>query len=73
MDFYTISNGEDFIYNPYAGKDSEGNWIEGSTSVIFLNANFGQYTTATEMKKATTSEGLKLFFDYLVEQGKLTK
>lgn len=71
MDFYTISNGQDEIYNPYAGKDADGNWLEGTTSVEFLNNVFGQYDTATEMKNATTSEGLKLFFDYLVGEGKL--
>jgi hypothetical protein len=71
MDFYTVSNGDDFIFNPYAGKSEDG-WIEGYTSVEFLNADFGQYSTATEMKNATTSEGLQLFFDYLVEQGKLS-
>ena len=59
------------IYNPFAGKTIDGDWVEGAISVDFLNSNFGQYTTATEMKNATESEGLKLFFDYLVEQGKL--
>jgi len=43
----------------------------GFISIDFLNANFGQYETASEMKAATTSEGLRLFFDWLVEQGKL--
>lgn len=71
MDFYALSSGEDNIYNPYAGKDVDGNWIEGTTSMGFLNNVFGQYSTATEMKNATTSEGLKLFFDYLVKQGKI--
>jgi len=69
MDFNNISvNG--FIYNPYAGRIN-GEWVEGFISVDFLNNNFGQYSTATEMKNATKSEGLKLFFDYLVQEGKL--
>ena len=73
MDFYTISNGDEYIENPYAGKNlDDGTWIDGYTSVQFLNENFGQYSTATEMKGATTSEGLKMFFDYLVEQGKIS-
>jgi hypothetical protein len=58
-------------YMPYAARDGEGNWIDGFISIDFLNANFGQYETASEMKAATTSEGLRLFFDWLVEQGKL--
>ena len=76
MDFTKLPDypfdGTGQVYNPFAGKDSNGNWIEGGTSKDFLNTNFGQYTTATEMKNATTSEGLKLYFDWLVEQGKLT-
>ena len=72
-DFYAILTEVEpgQAYNPYAGKDSEGNWLEGYISIDFLNTNFGQYSTATEMKNATESEGLKLFFDWLVEQGKL--
>jgi len=74
MDFYGalehIEEGQ--TVNPFAGKDEQGNWIEGTVSVDFLNAVFGKYSTATEMKNATTSEGLKMFFDWLVEQGKLT-
>lgn len=64
-------NEEGLIINPYGGKTEEGKWVEGSISIDFLNENFGQYETATEMKNATESEGLKLFFDWLVEQGKL--
>jgi hypothetical protein len=74
MDFTTLGEtyeGSGETYTPYAGKDTEGNWIEGSISIDFLNVNFGQYSTATDMKNATTSEGLHLFFDWLVEQGKL--
>lgn len=64
--------GEGQAYNPYAGKTEEGEWIEGTTSIDFLNNFFGQYSTAAEMIAATTSEGLKLFFAWLKEQGKLT-
>jgi hypothetical protein len=58
-------------YTPYAAKTEDGQWIGGTLTIDFLQINFGQYTTATEMKEATTSEGLKLFFDYLVEHGKV--
>ena len=72
MDFKTISDENNNIINPYAGK-SNNKWIEGIISAEFLDYNFGQYETATEMKNATESEGLKKFFDYLVEEGKLAE
>ncbi len=73
MDFYDILEEvrPGYAYNPYAGKTEDGEWKEGWVSIDFLNEHFGRYNTATEMKNATTSEGLKLFFDWLVEQGKL--
>lgn len=72
MDFYDILEEirPGYAYNPYAAK-VDGEWKEGGVSIDFLNEHFGQYETAEEMKNATTSEGLKLFFDWLVEQGKL--
>ena len=60
----------DETYNPFAEKISD-TWAEGTISIAFLQNNFGQYTTATEMKNATDSEGLRLYFDYLNEQGKI--
>ena len=71
MDFNNISNINREIKNPYAGKDKEDNWIEGTINIDFLNENFGEYETATEMKNATNSEGLIKFFDYLVDEGEL--
>ena len=74
MDFSTLGLemiDEDYAYSPFAGKTEDGEWQEGGVSIDFLNEHFGQYETAEEMKNATTSEGLKLFFDWLVEQGKL--
>jgi len=73
MDFSTILIVDDFgnAEFPYAGKDAEGNWIAGGISIDFLNAVFGQYSIATEMKEATSSDGLILFFDYLVSEGKI--
>jgi hypothetical protein len=64
-----VSEGQ--AYNPYAGQDVDGSWIEGTISIDFLNNNFGQYDTSKEMKNATESEGLNLYFDWLVEQGKI--
>ena len=62
MDFMEIL--EDIIdgqtVNPYAGK-SNGEWVEGSISVDFLNKHFSQYSTAEEMQNATESESLTLF------------
>jgi hypothetical protein len=59
-------------YTPFAAKTDKGDWMPGTLSVDFLNANFGKYSTAAEMKAATESEGLKLFFDWLVKEGKLS-
>jgi len=74
IDFYDVVeedvNEVGYTYNPYAGK-LNGEWIEGYTSIDLLNKNFGDCQTAQEMKEATSSEGLQLFFDWLVEQGKL--
>ena len=60
------------IKNPYQSK-IDGEWVEGEISSNFLNNNFGEYKNATEMKNATNSEGLKLFFDYLAEKGDIPK
>lgn len=57
-----------FSYNPFAGK-SDGTWHAGLISIDFLNAHFSKYETAEEMINATESEGLKLYFDWLKEQG----
>jgi hypothetical protein len=75
-DFYKIvsesSDMPGFTENPYAGQTEDGTWIVGLTSIDFLNLNFGSFSTTTEMKASTTSEGLQLYFDWLVQQGKLT-
>lgn len=71
MDFYYILEEveEGHAYNPYAGRTKEGEWIEGYVSIDFLNAHFSQYETADEMIAATESEGLKLYFQWLKDQG----
>lgn len=72
MDFTKLpETSEGYAENPYASKDSDGNWIGGEISTQFLQDNFGQYSTAQEMIDATESEGLKLFFGWLRDQGKL--
>ena len=63
-------NHEGEAINPYAVQ-IDGEWIEGTISIEFLNKHFGQYETAEEMKNATNSEGLKLYFDWLKKQGLL--
>jgi len=68
MDFAKYINEYGDIVNPYAGKISDGEWVEGVTSVDFLQSNFGHYTTLDECIEATESEGLKLFFEYLKTQ-----
>lgn len=72
MNFYTIleevEKGQ--AYNLYAGK-KDGEWIEGTISIDFLNNNFSQYETADEMIEATNSEGLKKYFQWLKDEGKL--
>ena len=55
-------------YNPYAAKIN-GVWIEGSVSVDYLNEHFGHLKNVEEMKNATESEGLKLYFEWLKEKG----
>lgn len=69
MDFYTIlTKIEDgFALNPYATKEND-EWAEGLISIVFLNEHFGHLETAEEMKSATESEGLKLYFDWLKDK-----
>lgn len=70
MDFNTLNQiYEGQVYTPYAGKVDNGDWIEGTLSVDFLILNFGGFTTPAEMIAATDSDGLKLFFGWLVDQG----
>ena len=69
MDFYNIFEEviEGQAYNPYADPNGK----DGTINIDFLNENFGEYETATEMKQNTKSKGLKKFFDYLVDEGKI--
>ena len=71
MDFYELLDEveEGLAYNPYAGKTEDGQWIEGYILIDFLNKHFSQFETAEEMKNATESEGLKLYFDWLKQKG----
>jgi len=56
-------------HNPFAGKIKNGDWIEGTISIDFLNEHFSHLETAKEMINATESEGLKLYFEWLKEKG----
>lgn len=75
MNFYTIlievEEGHGQAHNPYAAKTQDGEWLEGTISIDFLNAHFGQYATTQAMIDATENEGLKLFFAWLRDEGKL--
>lgn len=55
--------------NPYAGRTSDGVWIEGAISIDFLNKHFGHLETAEEMINATDVEALKLYFVWLRDNG----
>ena len=70
MNFYELLDEvfEGQTYNPYAGKIN-GEWVEGTISIDFLNDHFGHLKSAEEMKNATESEGLKLYFGYLKQKG----
>lgn len=74
-DFFDIVDDDyhGMTINPFAGKNVEGEWISGFTSIEFLNDHFGKFKTATEMKRATNSEELRMFFNWLVEQNKIPK
>lgn len=54
--------------NPFAGKTVDGEWLEGVTSLDFLNKHFGHLSTADEMIAATKSEGLQMFFKWLRDE-----
>lgn len=60
-------------YCPYAARTVDGVWQPGLISIAALQERFGQYDTASEMKAATDSEGLKLYFDWLADQGKIPR
>lgn len=59
---------DEYARNPFAGK-SGNEWVEGGTSIQFLNNNFGRYSTAQEMIDAAEDEGLQMYFAWLKEQG----
>lgn len=71
-DFYNvleqIEDVEGFSYNPFAGKNKNGEWKKGSISIDFLNKHFGHLQTAEDMINATESEGLKLYFAWLRDE-----
>lgn len=72
MNFSILENIEGQTKNPYAGKTENGEWIEGTISIDFLNTHFGGLTKEEIFTKAEVSEGLTLYFQWLDEQGLLT-
>lgn len=76
MNFYDVLNEVDvgLAYNPYAGRTSNGDFLEGVISIDWLNKHFGEYNNATDMISKAESFGLELtvfYFEWLVEEGKL--
>ena len=63
---------ENYTYNPYGSK-TEGEWSGGYTSIDYLNSHFGKYGSADDMINSTNIEGLKLFFGWLADNGKIPK
>ena len=70
MNFYDILDEVEkgIAINPFT-KKFDAEWIEGEVSIDYLNSHFGHLKTAEEMKNATESEGLKLYFDWLKQKG----
>lgn len=68
MEFEKVPQEMELAINPYARKKDD-KWLEGYSSIEYLNTHFGHLETAEEMKNATESEGLKLYFDWLKQQG----
>lgn len=71
MDFHELKTKEDndMTPNPFAARQESGEWVEGYISIEFLNKHFGHLETVEEMKRATDSEGLKLYFSWLRDKG----
>lgn len=72
VDFYDlldeVEEGE--ANNPYSSKDENSiEWDAGTISIDYLNKHFNQFETIEEMKNATNSESLKLFFNWLKDEG----
>lgn len=79
MDFYVvlteINEYKGETYTPYASKNNEGDWEEGSISIDFLNTHFGEFDNVDDMiiKSETFKiESLILYFKWLKSEGVLT-
>lgn len=74
IDFYAILDHDGSLTTtPFAGQSTSGDWMDGHASVEFLQIRFGHLSTATEMQAATNSDGLKRYFGWLADQGKLPR
>lgn len=73
MDFYEVLPNIDFgrAPNPYAAQNTKtGEWIAGEISVDFLNEHYGsKYDNIDDMIENATSEGHRLYFEWLKEEG----
>jgi len=67
-----VEDEEGYALIPYGKKNLNDNWFNGLISISFLQNNYGEFETVEEMKNATESEGLKLYFDWLKSEGILT-
>lgn len=68
MDFLSLG---DVIETPFGARKANEDWQPGFISTEYLQEHFGHLDTATEMIEATISEGLKLFFQWLADKGKI--
>jgi len=73
MDFYDIleEKEEGQTVNPYASK-KDGEYVEGTTSIDYLNSNFGHLDNVEEMINSTEIESYKKYFVWLKQKGILT-
>ena len=71
VDFYDVLEEveEGMAYNPYAGKTSDGKWIQGMISIDWLNNTFGKYGSVEDMKKATANKGTLKYLCWLRDKG----
>lgn len=78
MDFFKIleeypERGTRETFNPFAGRDKNGEWVRGTTSIDYLNKNYGDFSNVEDLKRKTSDEGFEKFFDYLAEEEKIPK
>ena len=68
VDLKQYADEQGYIPNPFAAKTEDGEWIEGSITLEYLESNFNSVASLDEMSKSTESEGLKLLFDSWIKK-----